>query len=86
MHLCGWIAVGQSPRPSKLPAKSGRSMVREARRFVLAVVLSVASIPIIADPAVGWIGFLPAMVCLSLGGFVSWSCDRAGCGPLSAPR
>ncbi len=44
--------------------------MHEARRFVLAVVLSVASIPIIADPAVGWIGFLPALVCLSLGGFV----------------
>jgi hypothetical protein len=47
-----------------------RDLVREARRFVLAVVLSVAAIPIIADPAVGWIGFLPALVCLSLGGFV----------------
>src|SRR6266568_188289 len=45
-------------------------LVREARRFVLAVVLSVASIPIIADPAVGWVGFLPALVCLSLGAFV----------------
>ena len=47
-----------------------RDLVREARRFVLAVALSVAAIPIIADPAVGWIGFLPALVCLSLGGFV----------------
>jgi hypothetical protein len=44
--------------------------VREARRFVVAVSLSVASIPIIADPAVGWIGFLPALVCISLGVFV----------------
>ncbi|MBN9013652.1 MAG: HAD-IC family P-type ATPase, partial [Rhizobiales bacterium] len=26
--------------------------------------------PIIADPTVGWIGFLPALVCLGLGGFV----------------
>jgi P-type Cu+ transporter len=47
-----------------------RDLVREARRFVLAVALSVAAIPIIADPAVGWVGFLPALVCLSLGGFV----------------
>src|SRR5947209_17292142 len=47
-----------------------RDLVREARRFVAAVALSVAAIPIIADPAVGWIGFLPALVCLSLGGFV----------------
>jgi heavy metal translocating P-type ATPase len=47
-----------------------RDLVREARRFVFAVVLSVATIPIIADPAVGWIGFLPALVCLSLGAFV----------------
>jgi len=47
-----------------------RDLVREGRRFVLAVALSVAAIPIIADPAVGWIGFLPALVCLSLGGFV----------------
>jgi Cu+-exporting ATPase len=27
--------------------------------------LSVAAIPIIADPSVGWIGFLPALVCRS---------------------
>jgi P-type Cu+ transporter len=45
-------------------------LVREARRFVAAVALSVAAIPIIADPEVGWVGFLPALVCLSLGGFV----------------
>ncbi|MBS0420941.1 MAG: cation-translocating P-type ATPase, partial [Proteobacteria bacterium] len=58
--------------PSKLRAfeEEERDLVREARRFVLAVVLSVAAIPIIADPSVGWIGFLPALVCLSLGGFV----------------
>src|SRR5262245_59831306 len=47
-----------------------RDLVREARRFVLAVVLSVAAIPIIADPTASWIGFLPALVCLSLGAFV----------------
>jgi heavy metal translocating P-type ATPase len=58
--------------PRKLRAfdEEERDLVREARRFVLAVALSVAAIPIIADPAVGWIGFLPALVCLSLGGFV----------------
>jgi Cu+-exporting ATPase len=47
-----------------------RELVREGNRFVLAVTLSVASIPIIADPQIGWIGFLPALVCLSLGGLV----------------
>jgi heavy metal translocating P-type ATPase len=58
--------------PRKLRAfdEEERDLVREGRRFVLAVVLSIASIPIIADPSVGWIGFLPALVCISLGGFV----------------
>ncbi len=58
--------------PRKLRAfdDEERDLVREARRFVVAVALSVAAIPIIADPTVGWIGFLPALVCLSLGGFV----------------
>src|SRR5215471_4106764 len=58
------------PRKLRAFEDEERDLVREARRFVLAVVLSVASIPIIADPQVGWIGFLPALVCLSLGGFV----------------
>jgi heavy metal translocating P-type ATPase len=58
------------PRKLRAFEDEERDLVREARRFVLAVVLSVAAIPIIADPAVGWIGFLPAAVCLSLGGFV----------------
>jgi heavy metal translocating P-type ATPase len=58
------------PRKLRAFEDEERDLVYEARRFVLAVVLSVASIPIIADPAVGWIGFLPALVCLSLGGFV----------------
>jgi heavy metal translocating P-type ATPase len=58
------------PRKLRAFEEEERDLVREGRRFVLAVVLSVAAIPIIADPAVGWIGFLPAMVCLSLGGFV----------------
>jgi P-type Cu+ transporter len=58
--------------PSKLRPfeEEERELVREGRRFVAAVALSVAAIPIIADPGVGWIGFLPALVCLSLGGFV----------------
>ena len=58
------------PRKLRPYEEEERELVHEARRFVFAVVLSVASIPIIADPAVGWIGFLPALVCLSLGAFV----------------
>jgi heavy metal translocating P-type ATPase len=58
------------PRKLRAFEDEERDLVHEARRFVLAVVLSVAAIPIIADPAVGWIGFLPALVCLSLGVFV----------------
>jgi P-type Cu+ transporter len=58
------------PRKLRPFEEEERELVREARRFVFAVVLSVASIPIIADPAVGWLGFLPALVCLSLGAFV----------------
>jgi Cu+-exporting ATPase len=58
------------PRKLRPYEEEERDLVHEARRFVLAVVLSVASIPIIADQSVGWIGFLPALVCLSLGAFV----------------
>lgn len=58
------------PRKLRAFEEEERDLVVEARRFVLAVVLSVASIPIIADPTVGWIGFLPALVCVSLGAFV----------------
>jgi Cu+-exporting ATPase len=58
------------PRKLRAFEEEERDLVREARRFVVAVALSVASIPIIADPAFGWIGFLPALVCLSLGVFV----------------
>jgi Cu+-exporting ATPase len=54
------------PRKLRPFEEEERELVREARRFVFTVVLSVAAIPIIADPAVGWIGFLPALVCLSL--------------------
>jgi len=58
------------PRKLRAFEEEERDLVREARRFVVAVALSVASIPIIADPSVGWIGFLPALVCVSLGVFV----------------
>jgi hypothetical protein len=58
------------PRKLRAFEEEERDLMREGRRFVVAVALSVAAIPIIADPAVGWIGFLPALVCLSLGGFV----------------
>ena len=58
------------PRKLRPFEEEERDLLREARRFVLAVVLSVAAIPIIADPSVGWVGFLPALVCLSLGVFV----------------
>ena len=66
------------PRKLRPFEEEERDLVREARRFVLAVVLSVAAIPIIADPAVGWIGFLPALVCLSLGAFVFLVLRSAG--------
>ena len=66
------------PRKLRAFEEEEHDLVREARRFVLAVVLSVAAIPIIADPAVGWIGFLPAMVCLSLGGFVFLALRSSG--------
>src|SRR6516164_6735079 len=58
------------PRKLRPFEEEERDLVREGNRFVLAVTLSVASIPIIADPQIGWIGFLPALVCLSLGGLV----------------
>lgn len=55
------------PRKLRSFEEEERDLVRESGRFVVAVTLSVASIPIIADPR---IGFLPALVCLSLGGMV----------------
>src|SRR6266446_2776562 len=58
------------PRKLRAFEEEERDLMRESWRFVVAVALSVAAIPIIADPAVGWIGFLPALVCLSLGAFV----------------
>src|SRR5260370_35180878 len=62
------------PRKVRAFEEEERDLVREARRFVLAVVLSVASIPIIADPEVGWIGFLPSLGALGLAGFVILAC------------
>ncbi|KOX50265.1 ATPase P [Streptomyces purpurogeneiscleroticus] len=58
------------PRKVRPFEEEERDLVRESRRFVIAVALSVASIPIIADPSLGWIGYLPALVCLSLGAMV----------------
>ncbi|MBN8804379.1 MAG: cation-translocating P-type ATPase [Sphingopyxis terrae] len=58
------------PRKVRPFEEEEQELVRESRRFVVAVALSVASIPIIADPTVGWIGFFPALVCLSLGAMV----------------
>src|SRR6516162_2469845 len=58
------------PRKLRPFEEEERDLVREARRFVLAVALSIAAIPIIADPSVGPIAFLPALVCISLGAFV----------------
>ena len=42
------------PRKLRPYEEEERDLVNEARRFVVAVVLSVASIPIIADQSVGW--------------------------------
>jgi P-type Cu+ transporter len=56
------------PRKLRAFEDEERDLVREARRFVVAVTLSIAAIAIIADPS--WFAFLPGLVCLSLGGFV----------------
>src|SRR5437867_10496804 len=58
--------------PRKLRAfdEEERDLVREGRRFVAAVVLSVASIALIANPTEHWFSALPALVCLSLGALV----------------
>ena len=55
------------PRKVRPYEDEERDLVRESNRFVVAVALSVAAIPIIANPAESWIGLLPAIVCLSLG-------------------
>ncbi len=58
------------PRKLRAYEEEERELVSEGWRFVVAVALSVAAIPIIADPWESWIGVLPALVCLSLGALV----------------
>jgi len=58
------------PRKLRAFEEEERDLVRESRRFVIAVVLSVASIALIARPTENWISALPALVCLSLGALV----------------
>jgi heavy metal translocating P-type ATPase len=58
------------PRKLRAFEEEERDLVREARRFVAAVVLSVASIALIANPTEHWFSALPALVCLSLGALV----------------
>src|SRR6516164_1170088 len=58
------------PRKLRPYEDEERDLVREGNRFVVAVALSVAAIPIIANPSESWIGLLPAIVCLSLGALV----------------
>src|SRR5438128_6132669 len=58
------------PRKLRVFEEEERDLVREGRRFVAAVVLSVASIALIANPPGPWFSALPALVCLSLGALV----------------
>ncbi|KAB2848856.1 MAG: cadmium-translocating P-type ATPase, partial [Hyphomicrobiaceae bacterium] len=58
------------PRKLRAFEAEEQDLVRESRRFVTAVALSIASIPLIADPFNRWYGFLPALICLSLGAMV----------------
>ena len=58
------------PRKLRAFEEEERDLVREGRRFVAAVVLSVASIALIANPTEHWFSALPALVCLSLGALV----------------
>src|SRR5712692_4384660 len=58
------------PRKLRPFEEEERDLVHEGRRFALAVVLSVASIALIANPTEDWISALPALVCLSLGALV----------------
>ncbi|HEV8439531.1 MAG TPA: cation-translocating P-type ATPase [Methylomirabilota bacterium] len=58
------------PRKLRAFEDEERDLVREGRRFVLAVFLSVVSIALIANPTENWISVLPALVCLSLGALV----------------
>src|SRR6266849_3526488 len=58
------------PRKLRAFEEEERDLVREGRRFVVAVALSVASIALIANPTEHWFSALPALVCLSLGALV----------------
>ncbi|HML92966.1 cation-translocating P-type ATPase [Methyloceanibacter sp.] len=58
------------PRKTRPYEEEEQDLVRESNRFVTAVALSIAAIPLIADPFNRWYGFLPALVCLSLGAMV----------------
>lgn len=58
------------PRKARAFEEEEQDLIRESHRFVLAVILSIAAIPLIADPFNRWYGFLPALVCLSLGAMV----------------
>ncbi len=58
------------PRKLRPFEEEERELVREGRRFVGAVAMSVASIALIANPTENWISALPALVCLSLGALV----------------
>ena len=66
------------PRKLRAFEEEERDLLREGRRFVVAVALSVGSIPIIANPAAGWAGYLPALVCLSLTGLVFLALRSSG--------
>src|SRR5690348_6065506 len=54
------------PRKTRAYEEEEQDLVHEGRRFVAAVGLSVASIPLIASPIEDWYTALPALVCLSL--------------------
>lgn len=58
------------PRKVRAFEDEEQDLIRESRRFVIAVAMSIAAIPLIADPFNRWYGFLPALVCLSLGAMV----------------
>ena len=58
------------PRKLRAFEEEERDLVREGRRFVVAVALSIASIALIANPTEHWFSALPALVCLSLGALV----------------
>src|SRR5260370_22870413 len=58
------------PRKLRPFEEEERDLVREGRRFVVAVSLSLASIALIANPTEHWFSALPALVCLSLGALV----------------